>query len=507
MIGNKSYTFDDILIQPRKSTINSRKEINLSVNLGTNGRSLILNKPLISSPMDTITEENMAIHMALNGGIGIIHRYMSFIDQIKQITNVKRYIRYIITEPLYCYDTDSLDTLLKQSSTYNIYTFCVKNSADVFVGLITKRDFNREIEGIPEKSTIAADIMTDINYIKAIYIEELPPLIYGNIYLEGIMNSAKKIMTQYGIEKIPLINSGGHLLGLITLKCVNHYFNSSKCIYTLDALGRLCVGAAVGITGNYIEQVGQLIDAGCDLICVDVANGHNMNVIHVCDNIRNAYPNIVLMAGNICDAAMVGEYIRVGVDCIRIGIGNGSICSTRLETGIGNCQFSAIFETFKYLASAGMDKRINLICDGGTLGKTGNKAKALCAGATAIMLGNTLSGTIESAGKIIVRQGKKYKYFRGMASMTANISKKERCGAVEDIGSISNVEGVEGMTEIKGNVADILVGICNGLRSCLSYLNVLSIGELHDCNVGGNIVFREISQSGIYESGIRIKSC
>lgn len=500
MLGQKSFTFDDILIQPRKSQITSRKNINLSVNLGTNGRKLILHKPLISSPMDTITEDNMAINMALNGGIGIIHRYMNPNDQIKHISNVKRYIRYIITEPLFCYDSDSLEDIRNQSHTYNIYTFCVKNKNNQFVGLITKRDFNR----VDENNNLAMNIMTSANYIKAIYINTLPELIYGNTELEEIMNNAQKIMTQYGIEKIPLITQDGSLLGLITLKCVHHYFNSAKCIYTLDALGRLSVGAAVGINGDYIETIGKLIAVGCDLICVDVANGHNMMVINACYNIRATYPHIILMAGNICESSMICEYISAGVDCVRVGIGNGSICSTRLETGIGNCQFSAIFETYKYLVSIGMRDNINLICDGGTLGKTGNKAKALCAGAKALILGNTLSGTVESPGKIIVKQGKKYKYFRGMASMTANISKKEKLN--ENIDGISNVEGVEGLTELKGNLCDILNNICGGLRSSFSYLNVICIAELHQCNADGDIIFREISQSGIYESGIRIKS-
>ena len=523
----QSFCFDDVLMEPLLSNISSRGSILLETNIGINGRSLMLKTPLISSPMDTVTETEMAIKMALNGGLGIIHRYMSIEDQVAQVTKVKRYLQYIITEPYKLLPTATFDEIERLRELYNVSSFCVVDTNNTLLGIITRRDLeymkyyervgsscdgsscggnnNLNVAYFMNTNIIKIDITSSMNS----YIQQNP---VENTY-ESILKISKQLMLQHKIEKIPIVK-GSTLIGLVTLKNIRHYENnkSKACV---DANGALCVGASVGIVGDYLLRLEQLVGSGVDLICIDVANGFNENVFNVIKIIRDKYPTMILMVGNVCNWQGYAALAKFDVDCIRIGVGNGSICTTRLETGIGKGQFSAVAECFRYkIANNALP---HIICDGGSLGKNGNKVKALACGSSAVMLGRTLSSTEESPGSIIYRNGKRFKYIRGMASTMASLSKEEKTGGCGGSGGGScssnnnkrksmHSEGVDGEQELSGSVVDVLEQINGGLKSGMSYLGCENIKQLHNKNAKGEIKFNLVTSIGMTETGIRVKT-
>ena len=297
---------------------------------------------------------------------------------------------------------------------------------------------------------------------------------------------------------------------------IKHYENN-KAKACIDNNGALCVGAAIGIIGDYMERLEKLINVGVDLICLDVANGFNTNVFNAITLIRNKYKKIVIMVGNVCNWQGYKALSDYDIDCIRVGVGNGSICTTRLETGIGKGQFSAVSECYRYKVVN--NSMPHIICDGGSLGKTGNKVKALACGASAIMLGRTLASTEESPGTIIYRNGKRFKYIRGMASTMANISKQEKT----ELNSLSETnikqvkqkkqlktkftaEGVDGEQELTGSVVDVIEQINGGLKSGLSYLGCKTINEVHQKSSKCEIKFNSVTSIGMSETGIRVKT-
>ena len=523
----QSLCFDDVLMEPLLSKISTRSSINLETNIATNGRSLIIKTPLISSPMDTVTETDMAIKMALNGGLGIIHRFMNIDEQVTQITKVKRFLQYIIQEPYKIIPSTTLAEIEELRNTYNVSSFCVVDNINTnkLLGIITKRD----IEYMKQKqydlqTTNYCDGMNGVNY-NDMMIENTNYLILQaynfmtkNIItldismtihsLETTLSIAKELMLEKKIEKIPIVNNN-ILVGLITLNNIKHYENnkSKACI---DTNGALCVGAAIGIVDDYMERLDKLINVGVDLICIDVANGFNENVFKSIILIREKYKEIVLMVGNVCNWQGYQALCNYDVDCIRIGVGNGSICTTRLETGIGKGQFSAVSECFRYKVENNAQPHI--ICDGGSLGKTGNKVKALACGSSAIMLGRTLASTEESPGTIIYRNGKRFKYIRGMASTMANLSKQEKTENKTNTTNQSKLktkftaEGVDGEQELTGSVVDVIEQINGGLKSGLSYLGCENISQLHVKSCQGEIKFNLVTSIGMSETGIRVKT-
>lgn len=509
----QSFCFDDILMEPLLSNITSRSAISLETNIGINGRNLILKTPLISSPMDTVTETDMAIKMALNGGLGIIHRYMTIEDQVSQVTKVKRFLQYIITEPYKLLPTALFDEIEKLRELYNVSSFCIVDSNNNFLGIVTRRDleYMKYCVSISDRPLQVSYFM-NTNIIKLDIMANIHNPI-ENTY-ENILKLSKELMLKNKIEKIPIINNST-LLGLVTLKNIRHYENnkSKACV---DANGALCVGAAIGIMDDYLKRLDQLVIAGVDLICIDVANGFNENVFNVIKIIRDKYPKLILMVGNVCNWQGYSALAQFDVDCIRIGVGNGSICTTRLETGIGKGQFSAVAECFRY-------KTVNnalphIICDGGSLGKNGNKVKALACGSSAVMLGRTLSSTEESPGSIIYRNGKRFKYIRGMASTMASLSKQEKtnsdtkntnngnCNGNKRKSSTMHSEGVDGEQELSGSVVDVIEQINGGLKSGMSYLGCENIEQLHTKNTKGEIKFNLVTSIGMTETGIRVKT-
>lgn len=513
-----SYCFDDVLMEPLYSDITTRSIISLHTNIATHHRSLILKTPLISSPMDTVTETQMAIKMALCGGLGIIHRYMSIDDQVAQVVKVKRFLQYIIRQPYRVLPSTTYAELELQIAMYGVSTYCVVDDmvCNRFLGILTKRDIEamaNSPDAAQDKCVAAFMTSVDNSSFQAVYCDQQE--IENNPDL--IIQLAKKKMLEYRIEKMPILSTPNNpqLLGLLTLKNIRHWENnqSRACI---DSTGALCVGAAIGIIGDYMERLDALVLAGVDLVCVDVANGFNANIYQAILQVRSRYPNLVIMAGNVCNQAGF-EYLadpRLDIDCIRVGIGNGSICTTRLETGIGKGQFSAVWECFQ--AKTQNHLAAHIICDGGSLGKTGNKVKALAAGASAVMLGRTLASTEESPGDIIYRNGKRFKYIRGMASTMANISKQEKIQSTSNTGANPNsnkkiklniaAEGVDGEQELTGSVQDLLEQINAGIKSGCSYLGARNIEEIHEKRRKGDIKFNLTTSIGMSETGLRVKT-
>lgn len=508
-----SYCFDDILMKPLYSNINSRSEISLSTNIASGNRELILKTPLISSPMDTVTETTMAIKMALAGGLGIIHRFNTIDNQVEQVKRVKRHLQYIIKNPYTLTLENTFEDYQTKCDELNINSFCIVDMDGHLLNIITKRDIKFAEYNINSNPNLTISgviklLNKQINNLHSIKIsDDLPNDLLS---VRNIIDNAKSIMIKHNIEKVPVVNLDNKLVGLITWKNVKHFY-ANENLASLDKFGRLRVGAAIGIVGDYKERLEKLINVGVDLICIDVANGFNENVMKISHDIRIKYPELVLMVGNVCESQGFKALADIGIDCVRVGIGNGSICTTRGETGIGFGQFSAVNECFDCKVENNLD--VKIICDGGSLGKTGNKVKALASGASAVMLGRTLAATEESPGQVIIRNGKRFKYIRGMASTMANISKQEADNSIMSSNSKKRklntkftAEGVDGEQELRGSVVDLIEQINGGLRSGLSYLGSHNMTELHMKRANNEIKFCVSTAIGLSETGIRVKT-
>lgn len=468
----ESYSFDDILIEPRYSNIKSRSDISLKTRLSD---KITLNIPIISSPMDTVTEDFMAIEMAMSGGLGVIHRFQSIESQVKMIKNVKRHLSNMIRNP---YTINYKCTLQELLSKYDISGIMVVDENKKFVGIVSKRDIevHQVIGG--SMDILVKDIMTPLERVK--YVRKYD--------ITEIMN----IYKQYKVEKVPILGDDNSIVGLVVLKNLL-YFYKNKDIASLDSGGRLVVGGAVGIN-DYMERGRELVKVGVDLLCIDIANGYNEMMYNAIIELKKEFPSVTIMAGNVCTRDGFEFLCKAGADCIRVNIGGGSICTTRIQTGIGVCQFSALMQCSK----VAKEYNVTMISDGGHCGKVGNKFKALAVGSGCVLLGKSLAGTKESPGNIIYKSGKRFKYYRGMASMYANLSKQERTGG--DVNKNFYVEGIEGEVEYKGNVIDEINRICNGMRSGMSYLGVRTISDLHEIEV----VFNKITSSGLNETLTRL---
>jgi IMP dehydrogenase len=431
--------------------------------------------------MDTVTEDNMAIAMALSGGLGIIHRFQSLETQVEMVKKVKRHLSYVIDNPYTINENEYVSELVKLMEQKGVSGILVTDSNNKFIGIISKKDIDVTTLVHSKDNTYqmhVKDIMTPSH--KVHYIKEYDYSLIIQMYKD------------LKIEKIPIIDEDMNIKGLVILKNLM-YFHNNKNIASLDSNGQLVVGAAIGVT-DYLERGRALVDAGVDLLCIDVANGYNQMMADAIGCLKKAFPHITIMAGNVCTAEGYEFLCQAGADCIRVGIGNGSICSTRLQTGIGICQFSALLEC----SQVAKKYNVAMISDGGHTGKVGNKFKAIAVGCNAVLLGRSLAGTTESPGNVIYKGGKRFKYYRGMASAYANLSKQEKLG--NKINTNFHVEGVEGEVEYKGSVHDQLHQICNGMRSGMSYLGVYTIDELHKTDV----VFNRITPSGYKETITRV---
>ena len=422
--------------------------------------------------MDTITESSMAIALAREGGIGIIHRFMSIQDQVDEVLRVKRSEAVMIENPYTISIKSSVEEAKNMMNDYGISGLLVEEDKKLS-GILTKRDivfetdFKKPISDVMSRDVVFAEV--GIN-----------------------TNDAKEILHKNKIEKLPVIDSERKIVGLITSKDIlkmEQYPYASK-----DKKGHLLVGAAVGVKGDYLERTESLLDAGSDVIVVDIAHGHSENAINCIRLIKKAFPSCELIAGNIATGQGAEDLIKAGVDAVKVGVGSGSICITRVITGSGVPQLTAIVDSVK----KAKDYDIPVISDGGVR-TSGDFTKALAAGASSIMIGSLLGGTDESPGKTLVKNGKKYKMYRGMASFYASLGRKyrEEGPQVVDSDDLNDYvpEGVEAMVPYKGSVVEILRQLSGGLRSGLSYCGAKTILEMQQ-----NAEFIKITSAGYAES-------
>ena len=391
-------TFDDVLLVPKYSKVTSRSDTDLSTKLSKN---ISLNIPLISANMDTVTESSMAVTVAREGGIGIIHRFLTIQQQVNEVLKVKRSGSIIIENP---YTINSELTIKDAFSIMNekqVSGLLVTDSNSKIIGILTERDVLFES---PDSSKLVKELMT-----KDVVTAKL------GVDLEQV----KEILKHNRIEKLPIVDDNNHVKGLITSQDISNlekYPNASK-----DKKGRPLVGSAVGVKGDFMERSEALINAGADVLVVDIAHGHSENAINTVKNIKKAFPDCELIAGNVATAKGTEDLIKAGVDAVKVGVGSGSICITRVITGSGVPQLTAVFDC----AEVGNDHGIPIISDGGTR-NSGDATKALAAGASSIMVGSILGGTDESPGSTITKNGKRFKIYRGMASLAASMGRRSK---------------------------------------------------------------------------------
>ncbi len=463
-------TFDDVLLVPKFSDISSRSQTNLSTKLS---RNISLNVPLISANMDTVTEAPMAVIMAREGGIGIIHRFLTIEEEVNQVLKVKRSGSVMIENPYTIQPEQTIQNAFNLMNEKGVSGLLVTNTDSTLAGILTERDVLFESSN---SSKLVMELMTK-------------DVITAHVGID--MEQAKLVLKNNRIEKLPLIDENNHVKGLITSQDIadlEKYPDASK-----DKKGRPLVGAAVGVKGDFMERTEALIEAGTDVLVVDIAHGHSENAINTIKNIKKAFPDCELIAGNVATSKGTEDLIKAGVDAVKVGVGSGSICITRVITGSGVPQLTAVLDC----AKIGKKHDIPIISDGGTR-TSGDATKALAAGASSIMVGSILGGTDESPGSTITKNGKRFKIYRGMASLGASIGRKSKETGTLDLTEDLNdyvAEGVEAMVPYKGSVTDLIVQITGGIRSGLSYCGAHNIKQMHE-----NAEFIKMSGAGFAES-------
>jgi len=463
--AREGLTFDDVLLVPAASEILPR-EVDTTTNLT---KTIRLNIPIMSAGMDTVTTARMAVAIAREGGIGVIHKNMSVEEQALEVDKVKRSEHGVITDPIYLSPEDTLVAALKLMERYRISGVPITEHGKL-VGIIT----NRDLRFIEDFNQPIGNVMTSKNLITA--------------PVGTSLDEAKEILKRYKIEKLPLVDKEFRLRGLITIKDIEKaqkYPFSAK-----DSHGRLRVAAAVGVTGEFMVRVDALVRAKVDVIVVDTAHGHSRGVIRAVEAIRKKYPDVQLVAGNVATAEATRDLIEAGADAIKVGMGPGSICTTRVIAGIGVPQITAVTDC----ASVASQHGIPIIADGG-IKYSGDITKAIAAGADVVMLGSLLAGTEESPGEIEIYQGRSYKVYRGMGSLGAM---KEGSGDryfQEGGGDKLVPEGVEGRVPYKGPLSDAIFQLVGGLRAGMGYCGVRNIEELKT-----KTRFVRITAAGLRES-------
>ncbi len=467
-IKYEGITFDDILLLPAKSNVLPR-ETDVSTYFT---REIKINIPFVSAAMDTVTESRMAIAMAAQGGLGIIHKNMSIERQAEEVDKVKRSESGMINNPITMTSEKTVGDALAIMAKYRISGIPICDDKGKLIGILTNRDLRFE----PNLNLLISDVMTKENLITA---------------AEGTdLEQAQIILQKYKIEKLPVVDSEGYLKGLITFKDISKkkkYPNACK-----DDFGRLRVGAGVGVTSDTLERAEALVAAHADVIVVDTAHGHSAGVITTVKKIRETFPNVQLVAGNIVTKEAAKDLVEAGVDAVKVGIGAGSICTTRIVAGVGVPQISAVLEVAEALKGSG----IPVIADGG-IKQTGDVAKAIAAGADSIMIGGMFAGVDETPGEKVLFEGRSFKVYRGMGSIGAmkEGSKDRYFQDVEDDIKKLVPEGVEGRVPYKGPLADTIYQFVGGLRASMGYCGAKTIQEMKE-----NAEFVKISNAGLRES-------
>ena len=463
-LGKQGLTFDDVLLIPAHSDVLPR-DVDVRTHLTQN---VTLNIPIMSAGMDTVTEAEMAIAMAREGGIGVIHKNMSIDEQAREVKLVKRSEHGIIVDPIYLAPDNTLSDADELMNKYHISGVPITENGKL-VGIITNRDMRFETD----LSRPISDIMTSKGLITA------PE--------HTTMEEAKRILQAHRIEKLPLVDDDGHLKGLITIRDIEKmrkFPNSNK-----DSDGRLKVAAAIGVTSDVEDRVEALLDAKADVLVIDTAHGHSEGVLQTIRRLRKAFPHLELIAGNVATYDATKALIEAGVSAVKVGIGPGSICTTRVIAGIGVPQITAIYDCAKAAEGTG----IPIIADGG-IQYSGDIAKALGAGASCVMLGNLLAGTEEAPGEMIIYQGKNYKSYRGMGSLGAmQAGSKDRY--FQQNAKKLVPEGIEGRIPYKGHVSDVLFQLIGGLRASMGYCGAKNIKAMNE-----DTQFIQITGAGLRES-------
>lgn len=462
--GKQGLTFDDVLLIPAHSDVLPR-DVDVRTHLTQN---VTLNIPVMSAGMDTVTEAEMAIAMAREGGIGVIHKNMSIDEQAREVKLVKRSEHGIIVDPIYLAPDNTLSDADELMNKYHISGVPITENGKL-VGIITNRDMRFETD----LSRPISDIMTSKGLITA------PE--------HTTMEEAKRILQAHRIEKLPLVDDDGHLKGLITIRDIEKmrkFPNSNK-----DSDGRLKVAAAIGVTSDVEDRVEALLDAKADVLVIDTAHGHSEGVLQTIRRLRKAFPHLELIAGNVATYDATKALIEAGVSAVKVGIGPSSICTTRVIAGIGVPQITAIYDCAKAAEGTG----IPIIADGG-IQYSGDIAKALGAGASCVMLGNLLAGTEEAPGEMIIYQGKNYKSYRGMGSLGAmQAGSKDRY--FQQNAKKLVPEGIEGRIPYKGHVSDVLFQLIGGLRASMGYCGAKNIKAMNE-----DTQFIQITGAGLRES-------
>jgi len=464
IILKQAYTFDDVLLVPNKSDV-LPKEVSLRTNLT---KELKLNIPILSAGMDTVTESKMAIAIAREGGIGVIHKNMTIEQQALEVDRVKRQENGVITDPFFLSPDDLIQDALNIMSKYRISGVPITVEGKL-VGIITNRDIVFETNYDRKIS----EVMTKKNLITA-----------G----EGTtLDQAKELLRAHKIEKLPLVDDNGNLIGLITIKDIEKVIKFPMA--AKDKRGRLLCGAAVGVTSDMMDRVDALVKASVDVLTLDTAHGHSKGVMDAIRAIKAKYPKIQIIAGNIATAAATRDLIEAGADCVKVGIGPGSICTTRVVAGVGVPQLTAVMDCVEEASKYG----IPVIADGG-LKYSGDLVKALAAGAMTVMMGSMFAGCEESPGETEMYQGRSYKVYRGMGSLAAMA-----CGSKDRYFQEGNKklvpEGVEGRVPFKGAVSETIYQLLGGIRSGMGYLGAKTLKDLYE-----NSTFVVQTSAGLRES-------
>ena len=458
-------TFDDVLLIPQKSDV-LPSQIDLHTKL-TN--KITLNIPLLSAAMDTVTESELAIAIAREGGAGTIHKNMTIEEQADQVERVKRSENGVITDPFYLHPDNYVYEADELMGKYKISGVPICDEERRLVGIIT----NRDLRFLPTYNIRINDVMTRENLLTA--------------KVGTTLEEAKEILCRAKVEKLPLVDDENRLCGLITIKDIekaSKYPNSAK-----DAQGRLLCGAAVGITADILDRAGALLSAGADYLVLDSAHGHSKNIINCVGKLKDAFPEAQVIAGNIATAEAARDLISAGADAVKVGIGPGSICTTRVVSGIGVPQISAIMNAYSVAAEAG----IPVIADGG-IKYSGDLPKAIAAGANVIMIGSLFAGCEESPGASEIYQGRRFKVYRGMGSIAA-MERGSKDRYFQENARKLVPEGVEGRVPYKGSLADTIFQLMGGLRSGMGYCGTPDIESLKK-----NGRFVKISSAGLRES-------
>ncbi len=462
-------TYDDVLLVPQHSDVSSRRKLSTETYLTP---KINLQIPIVSANMDTVTESDMGISIAHAGGIGFIHRFMSIDEQVRQVMRVKKSESFVVDNPITLRETDTIgdvNRIVEETYTGGIV---ILDGERRVVGIVTTRDllFEKDL-GRPVAEVMSREVITAPS--------------------DTTITDAEKFLHKHRIEKLPLVDSNGALTGLITVKDITKL--EKYPLATKDSRGRLAVGAAVGVKASELNRVEQLLEAGVDCIVVDIAHGDSKQEIDIILQIRKSFPKAQIVGGNVATAEGTQRLIDAGVDAVKVGVGPGSICITRLVAGAGVPQLTAVMNC----AAVARPQGIPIIADGGVR-TSGDIVKALAAGASTVMIGSLLAGTDESPGFLITREGHRYKASRGMASLQASMDRKTRESdsefseeEIEDYVS----EGVEAIVPYRGSAREMLKQLVGGLQSGMSYTNAHSIDELHE-----KAVFVRMTSVGLRES-------